>query len=110
MSSIPIEMNIPLVNVEKLLEHLLKYRWQYECKIICDFLPPCSRHDTKPKLVVYHPYYESFLRYSRGPHSVPAWDVYGDDFQTVELALIALMNAPAPHCGSVTVRQCGSVE
>jgi hypothetical protein len=37
-----------------------------------------------------------FLRYSQGPHQCHFWDVYGEDYQSPELALLALLQAPAP--------------
>lgn len=35
-----------------------------------------------------------FLRYSCGPRQGFFWDIYGDDFQTPELALLAISQAP----------------
>ncbi len=38
----------------------------------------------------------SFLRYSCGPGRSLLWDMYGDNFQTPELALRGLLDAPVP--------------
>lgn len=38
-----------------------------------------------------------YLRYSRGPASEFAWDVYGDDFQDEGLVILALVRAPDPQ-------------
>lgn len=41
--------------------------------------------------------YPPFLRYSCGPKQGFFWDIYGDDMHSVELAIIALSNAPYPR-------------
>ena len=39
----------------------------------------------------------SFLRHSKGPRQGHFWDVYPDDYQTPELAFMALLEADPPH-------------
>jgi hypothetical protein len=72
-------------------------KWRKECVIITDYMPPCPNENTRPKCVVHHPLSESFLRYSKGPHQGFFWDVYGEDFQCPELALLALSQVQRPH-------------
>lgn len=38
----------------------------------------------------------SYLRHSCGPQQGFFWDIYGDDMQSVELAVLALHQAPYP--------------
>lgn len=68
--------------------------WRQSATIIPAYMPPYPGKDTKPKCVVA--YGESFLRYSHGPRQGHFWDVYGEDYLTPELALIALLEAPIP--------------
>jgi hypothetical protein len=77
---------------------LLDQRWHRECEIIPDYMPPHPRDDTRPMVVVRFPneHENTFLRYSCGPAQGFFWDVYGDDMQTVELAVLALSKAPIP--------------
>lgn len=89
-----------LFTVERLLAEMLddghgnRDRWRKFAEIVPGYMPPFPRNDTKPKVVVC--YDKSFLRYSKGPQQGYSWDTYGDDFQTAELALLALMQAPVP--------------
>lgn len=76
-----------------------------EAEIIDGYMPPYPREDTQPTVVVSVGNW--MLRRSRGdgvfsaPGSRPDgmtglfWDVYGDDFGTVEEARAALAQAPA---------------
>ena len=92
-------MNVE-VDVNVLVELLLPERWQKRCKIIPDYIPPFPREDTRPECRVCwerpEPHGNIFLRYSKGPSQGFFWDCYGDDMQSVELAIIALSRAPHP--------------
>ena len=74
--------------------------WFEHCEIIPDYMPPYPGKETRPRLVIRynsgseHP---PFLRYSVGPLQGYFWDLYGEDFQTEALALLALYNAPPPR-------------
>jgi hypothetical protein len=62
-------------------------------------MPPYPGPETKPRVVVEYDdgtQYKPMLRHSRGPKQGFCWDVYGDDMQTEELAIIALSQAPFP--------------
>lgn len=90
-----------LFTIERLLATLLNDdesggpdRWRKFAEIVPDYMPPFPRPDTRPRVVVR--YQENFLRYSKGPKQGFDWDVYGDDFLTTELALVALLQAPVP--------------
>lgn len=79
-----------------LVRHLLNQSWHYDCIIFPDY-PMCDeiRGRIKGVYIWYQPK-RMFLRYSRGPRQKTFWDIYGDDFVTTELAVIALADAPAP--------------
>lgn len=71
--------------------------WRKEVQFVEDYLPPFSGENHRPmKVVIYYPKFDSFLRYSRGPKQGYFWDVYGDDFMTVGLALLALRETNKP--------------
>ena len=86
---------VDAVDVRKLVNLMLTQLWQHECEIITDYMPPYPRPDTQPTCVIR--YGERFLRYSNGPLQGFFWDVYGDDFHSRELALIALAHCPTPQ-------------
>ncbi len=89
-----------LFSVERLLSTMLNTsygnlnRWWVLVEIVPDYMPPYPREDTRPKVVVKCG--NSFLRYSAGPKQGHFWDMYGDDYQTPELALLAILQAPIP--------------
>jgi len=91
-------MQIPNIDVEKLVKYLLNQSWHAECKIIPDYMPPYPSKGTRPTVVVMFPnqFENVFLRYSCGPAQGFFWDIYGDDMQCVELAILALSQAPVP--------------
>jgi hypothetical protein len=91
-------MKIPDFSVEKLIEILLPQKWQKECEIIPDYMPPFPGPETKPKVVVRYPnpHEDTFLRYLESPLYEYFWDIYGDDLFSVEVAIIALSRAPIP--------------
>lgn len=96
----------PLVDGGKLAALLLDQDWHKQCDIVPDYMPPFPREDTRPTVQVRFnngSEYPPFLRHSCGPKQGFFWDIYGDDMQTVELAVLALSQAPAPrYVGSVT--------
>ncbi len=96
------------INAKKLLKYLLDQPWHKNCEIIPDYMPKYPGKDTKPKVVIRyndrteHPPY---LRYSAGPMQGFFWDIYGDNFLEIELAVIALSKAPAPvNVGPITFK------
>lgn len=86
-----------LFTLEKLLVALLDNMsgnvdvWRRTATIIPNYM---ATKDAQPRCVVTCN--GSFLRYSRGPRQGHFWDIYGDDYNTPELALIALLEAPIP--------------
>lgn len=68
--------------------------WRQHAEILVDYVPPFRVNDADPKCVVR--YGNSFLRYSRGPGQGHFWDMYGEDYLTPSLALMALLQAPVP--------------
>ena len=83
------------INNEELIKLILDQQWHLNCEIISNYMPPYPDKDTKPTVVVR--YKNSFLRYSAGPKQGFFWDCYGADMLTVELAIIALSQAPIPY-------------
>lgn len=106
---------VAALDAGKLADLLLYEGWKGKCQIIPDYMPPNPRPHHQPRVVVRcpivsdHPNHEkesfSYLRHSAGPKQGFFWDVYGDDLQSVELAVLALHQAPAPiYCGPVVFR------
>lgn len=94
----------------KILCWFLQEPWQKDAEIIPNYVSRWGNVNDKPKVVVRvkihsdHPNHEpetyAFLRNwtSVVPHLI--WDIYGDDFVTVENAFMALAHAPTPYyCG-----------
>ncbi|UIF90919.1 hypothetical protein [Cupriavidus sp. UYPR2.512] len=83
-----------------LAEMLLDQPWHAQCEIIPHYMPRYPSPETKPEVQIRfnngkeHP---PFLRYSKGPAQGFFWDIYGEDFQSIELAIVALSRAPAPR-------------
>lgn len=96
----------PLVDGAKLVEHLLDQQWHQRCEILPEYMPRFPSKDTRPTVQVRFndgSEYPPFLRYSCGPKQGFFWDIYGDDMQSIELAVIALSQAPAPrNVGPIT--------
>jgi hypothetical protein len=87
------------INAQRLAGYLLDQPWHRNCEIIPDYMPPFPDKNTRPSVKVRYndgSEYPPFLRYSQGPKQGFFWDVYGDDMQDLELAIIALSRAPAP--------------
>lgn len=86
--------------MDRLVGLLLDQPWHAQCEIVPDHMPKFPGPDTRPKVVVRHnngTEYPAFLRHSCGPKQGFFWDVYGDDMQNIELAIIALSQAPYPR-------------
>ncbi len=94
-------MDLPTeLRSDEMVRLLLDQPWHDMCEIIPDYMPPHPRPETRPRVVVRcnnHPEHPAYLRHSKGPKQGFGWDSYGDDMQTVELAFIALSQAPAPR-------------
>jgi len=91
----------------RFLNLYIREPWQKECEIIPEYMPPNPRKDTKPRVCIRHKPSGAFLRHSCGPRTGSTWDIYGDDFQTPELAFLELGKAPAPPRNN---RELGIVE
>lgn len=67
--------------------------------IVLDYMPPFPREDTVPqKVVVWCPESDCMLRF----RDEPIWDMYGEDYETVEAAKEAIAKAPKPRKPYVT--------
>ena len=93
-SSIPMYLISGELSVHTLVKSLLDQPWHERCVIVPDYMPPYPQKNTHPEVQVQ--YGERFLRYSVGPKQGFFWDLYGEDFQTIELAVLALSQAPYP--------------
>lgn len=104
MAMIKIGHNVSAdVVAAQLVELLLYQPWHEQVEFIADYMPPYPQKDTRPKFVIRYKPAEAFLRRSCGPKQGFFWDMYGDDFQTAELAVLALSQAPAPvDCRPIT--------
>ena len=68
--------------------------WRKLAQIVPDFMPRFPDKHTRPTCVVKLG--DSYLRYSKGPRQGYFWDMYGDDFLSPSIALLALSRAPVP--------------
>jgi len=77
------------IDIIKLINYLLDQRWHSDCEIY---------KNEKDEIIIKYPneHNDTYLRYSKGPKQGFSWDIYGDDFQNYELAIIALSKAPIP--------------
>ena len=94
-----IRMDASLFDQAKLVNLLLTSHWMHECKIIPAYMPPYPSADTRPTCQIHYVYKDGSdtgLRYSKGPLQGFFWDIYGDDFHSPEVALVALSQAPPP--------------
>jgi hypothetical protein len=106
-----IRMDASLFDCQRIVNCMLTQHWMHECEIDPAYMPPYPREDTKPTCQVHYVYKDGTktgLRYSKGPAQGFFWDVYGDDFKTPELALVALANAPAPTRIDVVISTHGT--
>lgn len=80
------------------LVHVENRPWCRHVEIIRYYVPPRAKPGSKPMCVVRYTggEEEGFLRYSLGPRQGHFWDIYGEDYLSPELALIALLQAPPP--------------
>lgn len=83
------------VDGDRLVAAILHRAWHRDCEIVPDYMPPYPGKETRPAVVVRHKS-GMFLRYSKGPRQGFDWDVYGDDMLTIDLAIVALSEAPDP--------------
>lgn len=86
-------------DAQRLVNLLLTEHWMHECKIIPNYMPPYPSADTRPTCQIHYIYKDGTdtgLRYFKGPLQGFFWDIYGDDFYSPEVALIALSQAPPP--------------
>lgn len=88
-------MNISNIDANKLVALVLDQNWHKECEIIQNHK---YRDGSEVKVLIKYPneHQDTFLRYSKGHKQCYFWDVYGNDFNTVELAILALSKAPIP--------------
>lgn len=91
------------IDIKTLIELLLNQPWHQKCSFIPHYIPKgCRGKEDEDKhayfAIIYNDgtEYPPELRYSKGPKQGFFWDVYGDDMRSIELAIIALANAPAP--------------
>ena len=69
--------------------------WHCFAEVVENYMPPFPRKDTKPSIQVR--WGASYLRQGRGGGFHPFfWDVYGEEFRTVQQAWLALARAPTP--------------
>lgn len=77
----------------------------HDLAIILDYMPRYPRPETKPQaVVIYSRGSDVFLRHFDtldNPAPTYRWDVYGDDFVSLEAAQRALITAPEPRPASV---------
>jgi hypothetical protein len=95
-----------LFSREKLISELLRldqweYHWRRNLVIVPNYMPPYPRKETTFRCVVKFECSDLsnlaiFLRHSAGPRQGFFWDLYGDDFYNVNLALMACLEAPPP--------------
>ena len=96
--------NLTGVDGQKLAETLLNidgpggHPWRDDCEIVVNYVPPRARPDGRSRCVVRHIPSGQFLRWSAGVYQGYFWDCYGEDCLSLEYALIALSQAPAPRC------------
>jgi len=79
-----------IFSAEKMFDLLLDQPWHKHCELL---------REKDGRLVVRYnsgSKYPPHLRYSAGPKQGFFWDIYGDEMQSFELAVIALSQAPAP--------------
>jgi hypothetical protein len=92
----------------RLVKLLCDQPWHTRVRFIANYMPPFPRPETQPTFHIEYDdgtEYKLQLRYSQGPKQGFFWDVYGEDFQNEELAIIALSQAPAPvRVGPIVVR------
>jgi hypothetical protein len=82
-----------------LIKYMLREPWHRYCQIITNYMPRRPKKGERPTIRIRFDDgtgHESWLRHSRGPLQGFGWDIGGDDFQCVALAVIALSEARSP--------------
>lgn len=105
-----VRMDSTQFDLDRLVKLLLTEHWKHECKIIPNYMPPFPSAATRPTCQIEYVYKDGTrtgLRYSKGPLQGYFWDVYGDDFRSPEVALVALSQAPPPTHIDVVVSTHG---
>ena len=93
-------INPQLFTVERILAVFLDRKhyphnwWMREAEILSSYRAQYPQEGVPTKCVIR--WRDWFLRYSEGPLQGHFWDIYGDDYQSPELALLALHHAPVP--------------
>lgn len=85
------------INGQTLMRVLLDWNrnvWRRHCEVIEDWMPNFTSPRTRPKTVVKCG--NRYLRHSQGPHQGFFWDMIPDDMISIELAILALSQAPHP--------------
>jgi hypothetical protein len=88
----------------RLLASLLTDHWMHECEILPAYLPANADEGDRPECRVRYVREDGhvyFLRYSKGPLQGYFWDLYGEDMNEPELAVVAISRSPAPPGVSV---------
>lgn len=68
--------------------------WHCHVEVVEGYMPPSPRPDTKPTIQARWGNY--YLRRGGGSFQPWFWDVYGEEFLTVQHAWLAVAQAPAP--------------
>jgi len=91
-------IDIKKVDIKKMIGFMLYQPWHRNCDIIPDYIRPNDKKKEEIVIIRYNSGSEHppFLRHSAGPKNDFFWDIYGDNFKSVELAIIALSKAPFP--------------
>lgn len=103
------------VDAERLVNYLLCEEWHQHAEIVPNYVARYAKEGARPEVHVRVPMHSdnehheaethSYLRFSKGPKQGFFWDCYGDDFGTIELAILALHQAPPPmYCGPLVFK------
>lgn len=73
--------------------------WVRGCEILVSLSSEAKASDKSPAVFIRYKAGEeyAYLRHSKGPLQGYFWDIYGDDFQSMALATLALYKAPPPR-------------
>lgn len=94
------------IQISVLVGYMLDQPWHDQCKILPAYVPPFAKDGHKPEVQVHFNFedHKVGLRYSNGPKQGFFWDSHGDNLQSIELAIIALSQAPVPRRACVTFK------
>lgn len=80
-----------------------RYPWRGNVDIIPRYMPPHPRSTTQPEVRIAWKQHRhdgasepAYLRHSHGPAQGFFWDVYGDNFLNIGVAILAIIQAPPP--------------